>query len=146
MSTATIGGDVSGMIFDYLVSHPDGGTVHDFAEALSFPLPTIRRGIRDARMILGEGDTLFILCEPQGAREPWRYYLVDGSQVVNMEESNWAVNRIHDAQSRVALIATAMRVAERATDGRTLEGKKARVLARACSRLVEDLEEIDLGG
>jgi len=138
--------DLAGLVFDQLVAHPDGMTVPDFCEELSLPRRTIYKGIRDARMILAEDDTLFILSDPQGAREPWLYRLVDGAMVIDASESGWVSNRIGDAQTRVQTIYAGMRVAARATDGRTRDGRKARVLARACGRLVEDLEEIDLSG
>jgi plasmid maintenance system antidote protein VapI len=140
------GGDLAGEIFDDFVAHPDGLTVHDLAEDLHLPLDAIRRGIRETRLILAEDDTLFILADPQGPREPWLYRLVDGAKLIDMTETTWTANRIHDAQSRVHLMYAAMRVAARATDGRSKDGKKARILARACGRLVEDLDDIDLGG
>jgi hypothetical protein len=137
--------DWSGRIFDELVAHPDGCTIYEMAEAIDMPLATARRAVHDARMILAQNDTLFILAEPQGPRAPWLYKLVDGKTIIDVENSGWVPNRIGDAQTRVQLIHAAMRVAERATDGRTTNGRKARVIARTLGRLVEDLEEIDLG-
>jgi hypothetical protein len=136
--------DLAGEVYDLLADAPEGLTKYDMAAKLSMPIPAISRAIRSARETLGEDDTLFILCEPQGSREPWLYRLVDGSTLIDFAESAWVPNRVRDAQSRVSMIALAMAIASRATDGRSIDGRKARAMTRQLGRLVEDLEEIDL--
>lgn len=136
--------DLAGKVYDLLADAPEGLTMEDIAEQLSMPRDAIRRAVRAARMTLSDADTLFILAEPQGARQPWRYRLVDGGTLVDFEDSAWVPNRVKDSQSRVALLAAAMAVAVRATDGRSIEGRKARTMERQLRHLTEDLEGIDL--
>lgn len=138
-------GDVPGEIVDALeAGPPEGLTKDEIATTTGHHLATISKGIRAARLILSDGDTMFILAEPQGFRKPWRYRLVDGSVIPNAEETAWTANRVLDAQSRVTLLSAAMEVATAATSSRTTIGKKARVLDKQLRRLKEDLEEIDV--
>lgn len=138
--------DIAGMIYDVLADAPDGMTIYDIAVKIDLPVHSCRRAMRNARLTLAEGDTLFVIAEPQGPREPWLYKLVDGKVLVRPDESGWTTNRVGDAQSRVHLLHVAMDVAARATDGRSIEGRKARVMAKSLRRLDEDLTEIDETG
>lgn len=137
-------GDLAGEIYDCLANAPNGLTMRDMTRQTGASPTRVRTAIRAARLILADHDTLFILCEPQGPREPWLYRLVDGSIIPNGEETAWTANRVGDAQSRVKLLSAAMEVACHATDSRTVIGKKARVLDKQLRRLVEDLEEVEV--
>jgi hypothetical protein len=138
--------DLAGMIYDALADAPGGMSIYDIAERVNMPVYACRKAMRSTRLTLAEGDTLFVIAEPQGPREPWLYQLVDGKTLVDAEHSGWTTNRIGDAQSRVHLLSEAMGVAARATDGRSIPGRKARVMAKALHRLDEDLTEIDEAG
>lgn len=136
-------GDLASLIFDLLAEHLEGLTMPEIIEAVHMPYESCRVAMRDLRLTLGEDDTLFVIAEPQGPREPWLYRLIDGSVLVGGEESGWAANRIGDAQSRIHLLAVAMSTAERATDGRTLNGRKARMMAMELRHLDEKLTRLD---
>jgi hypothetical protein len=137
--------DLAGEVYDCLVDAPNGLTLDDLQRKTAASRDRVRKAIRTARLVLADHDTLFILCEPQGPREPWLYRLVDGAVIPDAEETAWTANRVGDAQSRVKLLSAAMEVATHATSSRTSIGKKARVLDKQLRRLVEDLEEIEVG-
>jgi len=76
--------DIAGMIYDVLADTPDGLTIYDIAEEIDLPVYSCRNAMRNARLALAEGqDTLFVVAEPQGPREPWLYRLVDGKTLVD---------------------------------------------------------------
>lgn len=121
-------------LFDYLADRPDGVTKDDMMADLGWSFDNVTEGIRSLRLILA-GDTLTLTCDPNGANERWLYKLVatlDAAQP-------WVVNRVTDQESRVETMVAVMAPIVKATDGRTLPGKKARMIHRSQSRLLEDL-------
>jgi hypothetical protein len=136
--------DRAGEIFDALVAAPNGMTKTELCAQLSYTNKQFVDGIRAARLVLADNDTVFILADPDTRyRGTWRYRLVGGATLVDAEQSGWTANRIGDAQSRVQLLAKAMAVAKRATKPGTVLGRKAREMERVLRHLVEDLDAID---
>ena len=138
--------DLIGEVFDHLANNITTGlTIAELSDKTLRPAPAIRHAIRNARLTLAaNGDTLFIVADPQGHCQPWIYRLVDGAVVINAEDSKWAANRIDDAQSRLRIINAGMTVAVSATKSHTLLGKKARVLQMHLGYLLDVLDHEDL--
>lgn len=133
--------DLAGEVFTHLADAPDGLTLADLSEKTLRPLNAIRRAIRTCRLTLAAGgDTLFIVADPQGLRQPWLYRLVDGSAVVDAEESGWTANRIADSESRLRLINAGLATAVAATRANSTLGQKARTLQMHLGYIVQVLD------
>jgi len=125
-------------LFDLLVAMPEGVTVNEIGATLSIPLWRVNEVIRDLRLLLGDTDDINLVCTPQGQQERWNYALVgnlDGAR-------EWTANRVGDTASRIRTMQAVMRSVVSASDGRTLDGKRARVIERSLRRLIEDLDDL----
>lgn len=126
-------------LFDLAVNTPAGFTVDEARRRLRLTHPQVNKAIHDLRRFLAdEADTINLTCDPQGQGERWLYRLVGTLDEVR----NWTRNRVRDSESRVRTMQAMMASIVTATSGRTVEGKKARVMERAFRRLVEDLDQI----
>lgn len=94
------------------------------------------QGLRD--FCAENDDTITVLNEPQGGNAPHLYTLTAGNYV---GESAWAGNRISDLRRRLDTFLSVAKVAVNATDGRTNDGKAARILE---FRIRQAKEEIKL--
>jgi hypothetical protein len=98
------------------------------------------KAVQTLRDILAaNGDVISVTAEPQGLRETWLYSLRAGKQIVDPEKSRWVINRLQDAERRVETIAHVLEVAVNSLDGRTSEGKKARVYHLHIKRAQEEV-------
>lgn len=125
-------------MWDLLVSRPGGVTIHEIAAALRTTRYYADGIVRSFRLLFGDTDSINLVCAPNGSRQPWLYSLAgtyDGS-------STWTGNRIGDAESRFETIIAIVRSIVTATDGRTIEGKRARIMLRALTRAQEDLADL----
>lgn len=125
-------------LFDILAGSPEGLTVDDMAAALGVSHHLTSDAIRELRLLLGDTDEINLICDPQGSRERWLYRLVgnlDGSR-------RWVANRLGDTESRLRTMQSIADSLVSATDGRTLDGRRARLIRKALVRLVEDLDEL----
>jgi hypothetical protein len=127
-------------LFDLLVASPQGVTVDEIAFRLVCSLNRVRLAIRDLRIFLGDDDTINVPCRPQGTDERWLYTLESG---LTDSTRIWSANRIGDTETRLHTMHAVSSSAVAATDERTIEGRKARVIERGLRRTIEDLEEID---
>lgn len=126
-------------LFDALVAEPDGLTVQDMMDDNGWSHHQCNEAIRDLRRFLGDsGDSINLVCDPQGWNQRWLYRLVGSLADVR----DWSRNRIRDGESRVRTMQAVMTSIVAATDGRSAEGRKARVMERGLRRLVEDLDEL----
>lgn len=125
-------------LFDYLVLNP-GVTQEEMAAALNVPTSVIRNTIRLLRRVCGEDDTVNLVCEPNGpVNEAWVYTLVG-----TMDNSEWWLrNRFHDLEARLETAGSVLAAIERGLDGRSAEGRRARIWHRALERAREDIEEL----
>jgi hypothetical protein len=128
-------------LFDYLAASPDGVTINDIADGLDVNLPLARKVVHTFRITYGADDELNLVCEPNGHLQPWLYRLVGTIS----DAQAWVANRVADAEARLETMAAVLGSAARATDGRSTDGKKARILLRAITRAQEDLAEIASG-
>jgi hypothetical protein len=98
------------------------------------------KAVQTLRDILAaNGDVISVTAEPQGSRETWLYSLRAGKQIVDAEQSRWVINRLQDAERRVETIAHVLEVAVNSLDGRTTEGRKARVYHLHIKRAQEEV-------
>lgn len=125
-------------LFDLLAGTPDGLTVDDMGSGLDCTNRQVRTAIRDLRLFLGDSDSINLPCEPQGSGQRWLYSLrgdLDGSR-------RWLTNRLGDVDSRIRTMRGLATSIVNGTDGRTLDGKRSRLIERALRRLVEDLDDL----
>lgn len=129
-------------LFDLAVASSDGFTVDDVIARYGWRHDQVNEAVRDLRRFLGDvGDTINLPCDPQGKGERWVYRLVGDLDSVRA----WAANRVIDAESRVRTMEAVLSSMVAATDGRTIAGRKARIMQRALHRLVEDLDDLISG-
>ena len=127
-------------LFDYMVlQDTQGATVEDMAAHLECSVDLASDSIRDLRRFLGDSDEMNLTCDQQGAGQRWLYRLVTKME----EHSGWIGIRMNDTESRLVTILAILASAVRSTDGRTIEGKRARVMFKQISRLMEDLRELE---
>lgn len=128
--------DLVDALFDYSVSNPDGFTNEQFMAHIDIDLSMFNKVANRLRATLAE-DTITLICEPtDGGR--WLYRLVG-----NLEDgSPWTQNRLRDAESRFTTIGSVVSTIVNATDGRTYDGKRARLMQRSIVRLREDLADL----
>lgn len=130
-------------LFDLAVAAPDGFTVENAMDVLGLTHPQANTAIRDLRRFLGEsGDTINLPADPQSKGDRWLYRLVGSLNEVR----GWVMNRVRDTESRLRTMQAMMSSIVAATDGRSIEGRKARVMDKALRRLVEDLDELAADG
>lgn len=129
-------------LLDYAVANLDGFTVADVMTDLGLTHAQTNITIRDLRLWLCEvGDTINLTADPQGQNDRWLYRLVG-----TLDEARpWATNRVRDTESRIRTQKAIWCTIVAATDGRSTEGRKARVMQRAFTRLIEDLDTIETG-
>jgi len=124
-------------LFDLLMDR-DSVTIDEIAAYLAVTKTRADVVVRDFRLLFGDDDTINLVATPSGQRERWDYSLqgtLEGAEP-------WALNRIADAESRLDTMAAVLASIERGIDGRTLAGRKARILRRAITRAREDLADL----
>lgn len=143
-SQRTARADLALEVIEALAEHPQ--TIHQLVEELDYEEAKVRRGIHHARELLAaEGGREFIVCEPQGARRPWLYSLVEGAVVVDAGQSGWLANRIGDTETRIRTELGAIKTAVAATSPASILGRKARLLQTNFAYLVEMFDLIGTG-
>lgn len=124
-------------LFDFAIAHPEGFTNADFMSAYGVALPDFNKATNKLRKILAD-DTITLVCDPSGLREKWTYRLVGTVE----DGSPWVQNRLRDAESRFVTMASVASALVNSTDGRTADGRRARLIDKALRRLMEDLKEV----
>lgn len=126
-------------LFDYAISKPDGFTRPEACIDLEMTWPEFNSAVHRLRKILGYDD-ITLVCDPAGMRQPWTYRLSGELD----SGSAWVSNRLRDSEARFTTIENVVKPLVSATDGRTTEGRRARVILRAVTRLREDLSDIEV--
>ena len=129
----------AGALFDYLVDTPEPVVIDEIRAALGWTYRRTEQAIHDVRMALGADDSINLIAEPDG-RGPWRYWLTGSAEDARWWQANRLVVLITQVRTNLA-VAESIR---RGIDGRTVEGRKARVLARTLGYIVDILDA--LGG
>lgn len=130
-----------GQLFDYAVEHPDGFTYRDVENDLGWQRPYFTKIHRQLRILLGNDDQINLVCDPQGRNEPWRYRLIGDVEGAK----GWVGNRLRISESHITTTRAVTSSLIRATDGRTNDGRRARIMNRGLGRILEDLAELDHG-
>lgn len=129
-------------VYDMIREAPEGIRIDEIASEMGVTEVTARSYIRRLRLILGTTDEMNIACDPQGQNEKWIYRLVG-----NLDDSEgWITNRLTDAETRLETIEAVSTSIVEATDGRTIEGRKARKIQRTVSFLMGELGDIEADG
>ena len=130
-------------LWDFAVAHPDGFTWADCADKFSWAARRTEffRIVRALRLTLGNGDSINLTCEPNGPKQLWLYRLSGTYDAARP----WTANRLGDMECRLETIAGVSKSLVAATDGRSADGRKARLIAKTVGRLTEDLQEMAHG-
>lgn len=127
--------ELAGNLYDYAVNQPEGFTKDDACETLDIRADEFNDAVQALRDTLGD-DEITLICEPQGPRQQWRYWLTG-----RFEDARWWVtNRIKDLERRLMTVEHLAASLVKATDGRTLIGRKARHVHLSVKHLREQLE------
>lgn len=129
--------DLVEALYDYAVAQPEGFTNVDFMAEHGVTLADFNTAVNKLRALLAD-DTITLICDPGEARSPWTYRLVGKVD----EGSPWVQNRLRDAESRFVTMAHVATSLVNATDGRSADGRRARLIHKSLTRLKEDLDEI----
>jgi hypothetical protein len=126
-------------LFDYLAGNPNGIRLAGMMSHFKWNRAKATEAIRSLRLILGDGDSINLVADPTEHMGQWLYRLVG-----NYEDARWYVNnRIGDLEARLDTQVGIAQSLETATDGRTVEGRKARMIRSTLSHLVEQLRLLD---
>lgn len=125
-------------LFDFSTDHATF-TYEDACRAFGWPRTYFYKVVRRLRRILGE-DEITLTCKTQGPYEPWLYSLV---ATIEGHEF-WIGNRIKDAETRFLTMESTMRSIVGATDGRSMEGRKARRIEMSLRHLREELALLEV--
>lgn len=126
-------------LIDFLVASPEDVTIHEIADALQLSVRQAQGVVRSTRLWFEVSDTINLVCHPNG-RGPWLYSLV-GDPTSTKE---WSDRRVSHVDTELETIHAMLTTTVRNTDGRTIEGRKARIMERAVRRMLEDLADLDL--
>ena len=132
--------DRAAKVYDLLAEAPGGLTVDQMADSLGCGVGSIRGAIQALRDLLGDTDTINVVCEPDphAPNDRWLFRLVG-----NVEGARaWATNRISDTERRIRTMYQVIASVTSGTSPNSKDGKKARLMKKALGRLIEDLDEV----
>src|SRR6516225_3921541 len=113
----------AGVLFDYSVGKPEGFEAAIAETDLQWTHRVFTRAVRSLRLILG-ADDINLICTPQGFGKPMLYQLVG-----NLEKAGpWVAGRLRSLESQIETVYSVSTSLANGTDGRTVEGKKARLI------------------
>lgn len=126
------------LLISYAVARPDGFTYEDGMSAVGCNFRSQFYDIvRKAREVLAD-DEMTLVATPNGYCQPWLYSLTG-----TLDEANpWVNNRLSDTESRLRTMVDTVAPLTK-VDGRTLAGRRARLVHRQLNRLIEDLDFLD---
>ena len=124
----------AGLLFDFAVVHPDGFTNQEAMDEFGWTRSRFTRIARQVRLILAD-DTITLTCDPEGQRERWRYRLVGTYH----DSRGWSSNRLRDLEARLETIQAFAASIVNATDGRRVDGRKAKLILAVVGALREQL-------
>lgn len=125
-------------LFD-LIASKGGQTILDIAAHLGVRVRRAQVVVHDLRQMFGHDDTVNLVCDPQGQRELWLYDFRGTLDGVT-PWTGWSLAHVETRLETLEAVAASI---ERAADGRTIEGRRARILARAIRRAREDLADLN---
>lgn len=123
-------------LFDFLADTMDRWvTRQEVADHLNMSPRSIDRVVRDVRILLGATDSITVAARTN----PGGYKLVGTYE----DAREWVTGRLSDAEVRLESIRYSMQALVTGTDGRTMDGKKARLIEMTTRHLVEQLQAMD---
>jgi len=129
--------DLVNRLFDGLADAPQGWTIHEIGTYLSVPRQVGQEVIRRLRRLLADTDQVNVVYRVAGRA---RKYILIGT----LEDAKERLNiRLATYQEQFATETAILRSLVAGSDGRSREGRKARVVLRAFTRALEDVAEID---
>jgi hypothetical protein len=126
-------------LFDQLAAAADGVDIEEIAADQGIGTQHARGVIRMLRDMLAE-DTINVVCDPESDGR-WVYRLVG----TLADSAMWATRQVQYVERRLVTSQDVLSSVVNATDGRSIEGRRARVMNRHFGRCLEDLREIDSG-
>ena len=126
-------------LHDYAVDHPEGFTHVDVELSFAWVhqyFQVVERALRSAMSAQKEN----LVCNPDEDNPSglWVYRLTDDVELTD----EWYANRLGDTETRLQSMKNIAESAVKARSGRTNIGKRARLIFKTTSRLLEDLEEL----
>lgn len=122
-------------LYEYAVAHPEGFTKHDVKRDLGWHSVKLSHIARVVRM-RHANDEINLICLPEGQSQPWRYMLSATPEAIRQ----WGQQREGDMETRLKTMAAVASSNVNTTDGRTLDGRRARLVASTLSSLLVQLE------
>src|SRR5262245_17849949 len=135
-------------LYDMLADAPDGMLSSEIEATAGWTLNERLKAAQTLRDWLAmEDDTITLTCDPDPyiPLGPWRYRLIGGNGVIDPEQSRWMINRLGDMERRLATIKHVIDVAAKTLDGRSIEGRKARIYRMHIGRAEEEIAMLNDG-
>ena len=110
-------------LFDYSVLHPDGWNIDQAATDNGWSYNQVNQAIRYLRKVFADS-TITLICTPNGQRNRWIYKLVGTYD----DAQPYLGYRMGDIEERMLTIEWMTHSIKNASDLRTLEGKKAKMV------------------
>ena len=124
-----------GELYDLLASTPPPGiNKYEMEAQLGWSPGVLHQRIRDLRIELGD-DNINLVCDPDGHREAWRYFLTG-----NLGEAReWLNNRHQDLESRLTTMHSVSTALVAASTTASVQGRRVRRIETTLRHLIEDL-------
>ena len=129
-------------VFNCLPRHPAIGiTYYDIMQHVPCSQHSLKQTIQYLRRAGMSGKEPFaVVCDPAGQGEPYRYRLISGEQLLDINQTNWMHNRVQDYYQRTLTLCGVSASGVQATSPMTLVGKMFRVVHRCFNRNREEIE------
>lgn len=132
-------GEDASRLFDFAMTHRGGFTHEDASLMHGWTAAYFRKVERRLREILAtESENLVCNPDEDNPGGLWLYRLTNDVELTHL----WHENRLGDSETRLKTIMHVAQSAVHAHSGRSTTGKRARILFKAASRALEDLEEL----
>ena len=135
--------DRASELFDYLANQSKGATTAEIKTQLGYTRGSeVRRVVRALRLILGEFDSINLVCDTPSNSETgaWTYRLVGTIE----STQGWQSWRLGSLETQIKTCRAVAASVVAGSDGRTRDGKRARLMERHLGRLLEDLADIEM--
>lgn len=131
---------LAGELYDLLANHAEGMTGPDIQDALDWDANKFATAVQALRDVFSqEGDSITLVAEPQGSREPWLYILIDGSAITDEEKSRWTSIMVNHIERRILTMRNALATGKKATRANSTIGKKVRIYHLHIERALEEV-------
>lgn len=128
-------------LFDLLADAPLPMTAVQMKDALGCERRMLQQAVHDLRIMLGDDDSINLVATRNG-RGPWLYELTGNVDVARPWRADQYLHLTTRARTSQAIVASL----QRATDGRTLEGRSARLWNRTLTYVIATLDDLEDSG